>query len=264
MHLRPQRLIGQLKPNASETMPHSLSSPSEIQSAYRDPSVAAEYCERRFSSELHGLLHDRQVEAVQRQMDRTRPARTLEIAPGPGRLTRYLRPPGSLTCLEYNQGMIDQGRPSCGSKATWVRGNGFQRPVAGGFDLVYSFRFVRHFETENRQRLYAEIRRVLNPGSYFLFDAVSERVSRPLREASPDDYPIYDVLYRAEDLQAELIEAGLEPINMEPVQKFHYWQSLSQVLLGPRANWLNRSLIRGLERLPRSEGLEWIVTCRRG
>src|SRR5262249_4547749 len=131
------------------------------------------------------------------------------------------------------------------------------------FDLVYSFRFLRHFRRDDRNRLYAEIQRVLRPGGYFLMDAVNERVSRPLREANPEDYPIYDVLYTEEELRRELTTAGLEPVELRPVQKFYRWQYRSQVLLGPRANWLNRLVIRGLEHLPAGHGLEWIVTCRR-
>jgi hypothetical protein len=83
-----------------------------------------------------------------------------------------------------------------------------------------------------------------------------------LREAHPEEYPIYDKLYRADELREELIEAGLEPVALEPVQRCYRWQSLSQVLLGPRAGWTNRLVIRGLERLPARDGLEWIVTCR--
>jgi hypothetical protein len=125
------------------------------------------------------------------------------------------------------------------------------------FDLVYSFRFIRHFQREDRNRLYAALRR------YFVMDAVNEKVSRPLRENHPSDYPIYDKLYRREELRNELFEAGLETVKMLPVQKYYRWQYRSQVLLGPRATWANRLLIRALERLPRSDGLEWIVTCRR-
>ena len=70
-------------------------------------------------------------------------------------------------------------------------------------------------------------------------------------------------LHRPERLRVELAGAGLEPLALQPVQKFYRWQYRSQVLLGPRSNWLNRRLIRGLESLPRREGLEWVVTCRR-
>jgi len=47
------------------------------------------------------------------------------------------------------------------------------------------------------------------------------------------------------------------------VQKVFGLQARSQVILGPRSKLANRLLIRGLEVLPRREGLEWIVTCRR-
>jgi ubiquinone/menaquinone biosynthesis C-methylase UbiE len=240
-----------------------LSTEDDIQAAYSSPTVAQEYVARRFKNELHGLLHDRQVSAVQRVMDRTRPRRILEIAPGPGRVTRDLRPTGRLTCLEFNEGMIEQGRSACGAKAEWVRGNGFALPFGPEFELVYSFRFVRHFHREDRERLYAQVRRALLPGGHFVLDAVNERVSRPLREANPAEYPIYDKLYTAEALRKELAGAGLEVVTLTPVQKFLRLQGLSQTFLGPRARWLNRLVIRGLERVAWGDGLEWIVTCRR-
>jgi SAM-dependent methyltransferase len=243
--------------------PQALSSENDIQSAYESPTVAEEYISRRFQNELHGLLHDRQVSAVQRVMDQTRPRRILEIAPGPGRVTRDLRPTGLLICLEYNKGMIEQGRRVCQARAEWIRGNGFSLPFGQYFDLVYSFRFVRHFHREDRERLYAQVRQILVPGGHFVFDAVNERVSRPLREAKPWEYPIYDKLYRPEDLRMELADAGLEVVTLAPVQKYLGPQAISQWLLGPRARLLNRLVIRGLEHLPRRDGLEWVVTCRR-
>ena len=69
-------------------------------------------------------------------------------------------------------------------------------------------------------------------------------------------------MYRAEQIRDELIAAGLEPLELLPVQKFYHLQFTSQVLLGPRVNWLNRLIIRGLERFPRRDGMEWIITCR--
>jgi ubiquinone/menaquinone biosynthesis C-methylase UbiE len=241
----------------------TLATEKEIRNAYEGEAVATRYISERFTNELHGLLHVRQVVAIQHAMAEARATRILEIAPGPGRLTRDLRPTGKLLCLEYNEGMIEQGRLACGDRATWVRGNGFRLPFAQEFDLVYSFRFIRHFHRADRQRLYAEIRRVLRPGGLFVMDAVNERISRPLREAHPEEYPIYDKLYQPDALLQELAGAGFEVVRMPPVQKWLRWQSTSQWLLGPRCRWLNRLVIRALELLARGDGLEWIVTCRR-
>jgi SAM-dependent methyltransferase len=175
-----------------------------------------------------------------------------------------VRPAGKLVCLEFNEGMIGQGMAHTDpARCRWVRGNGFQLPFGECFDLAYTFRFVRHFHAADRGRLYAELRRVLRPGGWFVMDAVNERLSRPLREAHPEDYPVYDELYRPDALKAELSAAGFEVVALEPVQKFCALQQWSQVFVGPRAPRLNRAVVRLLERLPRREGLEWVVTCRR-
>jgi len=239
----------------------TIASEVQIQRAYEDEAVASSYIDVRFKSELNRLLHERQVDAVQRAIDQARPERILEIAPGPGRITRHIRSNGQLVCLEFNDSMIEQGRQAT-SQVIWVRGNAFRLPFSQQFDLAYSFRFVRHFHRRDRERLYQEIRRVLRPGGLFLLDAVNDRFSRPLREARPEEYPIYDKLYREDELRAELGSAGLRCLSILPVKKFHGWQSQSQVLLGPRINWLNRYIIRALECLPRHAGLEWIVKCR--
>lgn len=241
----------------------ALATEREIQQHYSDRATAAAYVGRRFVSELHRLLHDRQVAAVQRVLDRSGAGDALEIAPGPGRVTRDVRPRGRLVCLEFNESMIEQGRPACGPAASWVRGNGFRLPFAEAFDLVYSFRFIRHFRRADRERLYAEVRRVLRPGGWFVFDAVNERLSRPLRLAHPEEYPVYDKLYSPGELRDELTAAGFAAVALEPVQKCLKLQSWSQVFLGPRCGPLNRAVIRTLERLPRRDGLEWVVTCRR-
>jgi ubiquinone/menaquinone biosynthesis C-methylase UbiE len=225
--------------------------------------MATRYVQNRFVSEVHRLLHDRQVETVQRLIDGRQPTRILEIAPGPGRITRAVRTDGRLVCLEFNEGMIQQGRPQCDPQTQWVRGNGFQLPFDQAFELVYSFRFVRHFHRADRDRLYGEIHRVLQPGGLFVMDAVNERISRPLREAHPEEYPVYDKLYRREELAGELAAAGFVVQGLEPVQKFAGLQSLSQNLIGPRINLVNRWFVRLLERFPRRDGLEWIVICRR-
>jgi SAM-dependent methyltransferase len=240
-----------------------LATEQEIQDHYSGKGVAAGYVQGRFVSELHRILHERQVAAVQRLIDRGQPESILEVAPGPGRVTRCVRPSGRLVCLEFNEGMIEQGRKACDSRVEWVRGNAFQLPFETMFDLAYTFRFVRHFHRADRERLYAELRRVIRPGGWLVLDAVNERVSRPLREARPEEYPVYDKLYRPEELKEELTGAGFSEVRLEPVQKFWSLQARSQVLVGPRAAWLNRLIINALERVPRGDGMEWIVTCRR-
>lgn len=240
-----------------------LSSEEEIHRYYHDRGVAQRYIAQRFESELNSLLHERQVAMVQRWIDTIRPEKILEIAPGPGRVTRDIVPSGDLICLEFNKNMIAEGRECCANKTHFIQGNAFQLPFYTTFDLVYSFRFLRHFHRTDRGRLYAQIRQVLRTGGYCLFDAVNQRVSEPIRRDRPAAYPVYDKLYEENELRNELQEEGFDDIRLEPVQRRFRWQYWSQVFLGPRSNWLNRSIIRGLEALPSPDGLEWIVACRR-
>jgi SAM-dependent methyltransferase len=241
-----------------------ISSEPELQRAYEGEAVASKYVGERFASEPHRQLHERQVAVVQRVMDRLQPSAALEIAPGPGRVTRDVRPAGRLVCLEFNAGMIEEGRKACGGAVEWVPGNAFELPFdQGEVDFVYSFRFIRHFQLDDRRRLYAQIQRVLRPGGALVFDAVNESVSRGLRESAPEEYPVYDELYRADQLRNELLQAGFGSPLLESVQRHYVWQHRVQTLVGPRTPWLNRLLVRALERLPGGPGLEWIVSCRR-
>jgi ubiquinone/menaquinone biosynthesis C-methylase UbiE len=241
-----------------------LATEAEIQESYRDPAGARRYVENRFTSELMRLLHEKQVAAVNRVMKTQTPRRSLEVAPGPGRLTREVRAAGELVCLEFNEAMIAEGRRYCGDQVQWVRGNAFSLPFeAEEFDFAYSFRFVRHFHRDDRNRLYAELRRVLRPGAWLILDAVNGKVSEPLRKANSEAYPIYDKLYRDEaELRSELSESGFEPVRIEPVQRWFSLQYQAQVLLGPHSQRLSRWVIRSLERLSRGPALEWIITAR--
>jgi SAM-dependent methyltransferase len=240
-----------------------ISTKMGIRNAYQDEKTARAYVAERFTSDLNRMLHERQVAAVQGAIDRLQPAKILEIAPGPGRLTSDLRPTGLMVCLEYNESMIAQGRPATKTHSAWVRGDGFRLPFSPGFDLVLCFRFIRHFHRADRERLYAEVVRVLRPGGYFLFDAVNAKVSGPARARRPEEYRIYDKLYRRSELFEELTSAGFAPLSAQAVYKFFRFECLSQVLVGPRSAWLNRLVIRTLEHLPSRNGEEWIVTCRR-
>ena len=241
-----------------------LANESEIQRSYEGLEVAKEYVDKRFSSELMRLLYERQVEAANRILTATSTNHALEIAPGPGRITRKICMPGNLVCLEFNEGMIQEGKAACSPHIGWIRGNAFDLPFGEQFDFVYTYRFIRHFHLEDRTRLYAQIHRVLRPGGILLFDAVNEKISKPLRDANPEAYPIYDKLYSSEqELAEEMKASGFEVIEINPVQRWFNLQYRVQILLGPRSSKLCTLAIRTLERLRRGPALEWIVKCRR-
>jgi ubiquinone/menaquinone biosynthesis C-methylase UbiE len=240
---------------------------AEIRDAYRADEVAREYVERRFRQPLFAMLHDRQVRTVVDLVRRERPARILEIAPGPARVTldvaRACTARGVI--VDASLQMLGEARRRLdGFSARWraVQGDAFALPVAGPVDLVYSFRLVRHFERHDRRRLYGEIARVLRLGGWFVFDAVNEKVSAPLRAAAPSEYQHFDALMTPAELEAELNEAGLRLVALSGVQHRMPVLGRLQVLVAPRSARLARWLMERVDSIG-GEPLEWIVVCRR-
>jgi SAM-dependent methyltransferase len=246
-----------------------IRSPEAIREAYRDVDVAEGYIDQRFRQPLGAFLHARQVRFLKRLLAKQRPGRVLEIAPGPARLTSAVTShlPRGTTILDASAQMLAQARKRLSGTTAWegrfIQGDAFRLPFRSEFDVVYTFRFIRHFDAESRQSLYAQIVNVLRPGGLLVFDVVNEAVSGPLRErALPGEYRHYDALLRPAGLAAELTQAGLELISLDGVQRRYELLSRLQSFVAPVSPLLARGAIEVVDRLG-GEPLEWIATCRR-
>ena len=222
-----------------------ISGRAEIREAYRNEAVARQYVEARFREPLGAMLHARQVAALTRIIRAQRPRRVLEIAPGPGRLTVDVAPAveGQTVLVEASAEMLGEARRRLAGvvrRPDLLQGDAFHLPFGRAFDLVYSFRLIRHFVASERAGLYREIARVLRPGEYEHFDALT----------------------RPDVLAAELQHAGLELLSLEGVQRNYPALSRIQTLIAPRSRPVARIAIEITDRLGGAP-LEWIVTCRR-
>ncbi len=242
---------------------------ADIRNAYRDDRVAETYVDGRFREPLGALLHKRQIQTVRQVVATLRPRKVLEIAPGPARLTVDVAPflDQPPVVMDASAQMLAQARrrlTSAGRSAVMINGDAFHLPLAGGFDLVYTFRLIRHFESGDRARLYAEIARVLRPGGVLLFDAVNADVSRALRiRAGEGEYLHYDALFRREELLQEVSASGFEVLSLVGVQhRFPILQGV-QNLVSPRSKLLASCAMSAVD-WTGGEPLEWIVVCRRG
>ena len=238
-----------------------------IRSAYQDAGVARRYVEERFTTPLGALLHDRQSQVLRSVVAAHDAPDVLEIAPGPARLTgSVIDVAGRLTLLDASAEMLGEARRRLSTATvrtpyTFIRGDAFCLPFPSRFDLVYSFRLIRHFGLDDRLRLYREAARVLKPGGRLVFDAVNERVYEPMR-ARAEGLQHYDASLDKTALCAELASAGFEVESLAGAQ--HHYAALYrlQVLVAPRSATLARMAMNVLDRAG-GEPLEWIVTCRR-
>jgi len=241
---------------------------NQIRDAYRDQDVAARYVDTRFREPLGALLHDRQVAYLTRLFTSVKPTRVLEIAPGPARLTRDVIAPlvGGPVLLDASAQMLAEAKRRLASDAErcdFVQGDAFTLPFRSCFDVVYTFRLIRHFERDDRVRLYKAIGPLLTPGGVLVFDAVNQVVSEPLRRASPEAYQHYDGLVTPESLVEELREADMRLVSLVDVQRRYAILAWLQVIVAPRSRLLARATMEFVDRFGGGRPLEWIVTCRR-
>jgi len=249
-------------PEASDFRP--LDRSDELQAFYQDGHVVGSYLKRRTAQPLNGVLHRGQVAFLNRVLAEHRPARVLEIAPGPARLTAELAFNGHGVAVDASPQMLavarDRLRESAGD---WLvaRGDAFVLPVADhSIDLVYTTKFVRHFQRQDRTRLYEQIRRVLRPRGLFVMDAQNRAVSLPHRQRKGlECYPIYDVLYALPELIDELESERFRVSRVEGLVKHFAVQSRLNRLRRVRLSALATALVRALELLPSREPSTWMV-----
>jgi ubiquinone/menaquinone biosynthesis C-methylase UbiE len=170
---------------------------------------------------------------------------------------------GHLTLVDASAQMLAEARQRLPEgAAAFIHGDAFRLPFAGQFDLAYTFRLIRHFETAERVAIYREIARITKPGALLVFDAVNRVVSAPLRAAAPQEYRHFDAMLTADELKAELRQGGFSLMKLHGVQhRFGALQQL-QTLVAPRSRAVARYAMECVDRLG-GEPLEWIVLCRR-
>jgi ubiquinone/menaquinone biosynthesis C-methylase UbiE len=241
-----------------------IRSKAGLQDFYDDPQVVETYL-RRKSQPLGAVLHARQVGFLNRVIGEVAPERVLEVAPGPARLSAELRQVPVAVGMDFSPRMLAEARRRThehGRRWSFVRGDGFALPFASrSVDLVFSVRFVRRFEPAPRQKLYAEMRRVLRPGGHLVLDAQNRLVAGPHREGR-DGYPVYDELWLREELVAELEGAGFTVLHLEGIMRRFAWQWRLHRLRRFRLGGPARLLIRALEWTPDRNPSTWMALCR--
>lgn len=239
----------------------------ELQQYYKDQGVVDAYMRKRTAQPLNGVLHRRQVEFLC-EMIRTRgPQRVLELACGPGRLTAEVRGVPFGVAVDFSPAMLATARRRTnGGASRWgfARSDAFVLPFRdASFEAAYTLRFIRHFQLDDRKRLYTEIRRVLTSHGTFMVDALNRDVSEPHRvQKGVDRYKIYDVLYSRDELEAELGQAGFRVLSVEGMIKHHSVQRALNRLRHLRLDWLVTPVISALEQVPGNPH-GWMVCCEK-
>ena len=156
-----------------------------------------------------------------------RPAEVLEIAAGTGVLTRQLLaqlpPDAANIASDLNATMLDMAATlGTARPVEWRLADAMDLPFAdASFDLV-ACQFGAMFFPD-RPHAYAEVRRVLKPGGFFLFNVwdhidsneLAQTVTAALAQAFPDDPPRFMArtphgYHDVTQLRADLAAGGFE------------------------------------------------------
>jgi ubiquinone/menaquinone biosynthesis C-methylase UbiE len=245
-----------------------IDQPTDLKRYYQDRGVVGRYMERRTAQPLNGVLHRRQVGFLNQVLASRRPATVLEIACGPGRLTAAMRSVRFGVAVDASPAMLETAQQRMdGAAASWsfLRTDAFVLPFRSDvFDAVYTCRFIRHFQLDDRRRLYAEVHRILRATGVFIVDALNREVSYPHRvQRGLDRYQIYDVLYRRDEIETELRAAGFRVVAVEGVLKHFPLQQKLNRLRRLKLQRLATALIAGLERLPGNRPSTWMLLCEK-
>lgn len=273
-----------------------------VQRYYGENEVAETYEDMRFSSFFGWVVHTMEVEIVNSLLKKTQPRKLLEVAIGPGRLTKHLSSFGWGVGIDTARNMLNMAQRVL-ARDRWdlVQATVSHMPFErASFDAVVAFRLLEHFRLPDRQRAYAEIRRVLKPGGVLVLNVNAARgLGRSLkRHLLPIkhmiDYvmarangeliayrgksraKIFSKLYTADEIKREMLNSGFRVVSKYGVacnlcvQLPFYLLNYAELVL---PDGMRRSLRRlasvpffRLEQSLRTKGrhsLGWIVVTQR-
>jgi SAM-dependent methyltransferase len=246
---------------------------SSVAALYQDTAVASTYMRKRFNHSWSQLLHQSQVAAVNQVIRQYQPATILEIAPGPARIAAELQGVQQGFMIDYSEPMLavaKQRLSRAGLDVIWqiLHYNAFDLPeLHYQCDLLYTFRFLRHFELAERARLYHSIHSSLKPGGLFMLDVVNRQVRECLDAKMPNtsngELQVYDVTYTPQEFHREMEAYGFSVISMIPVVRKFDLQSRLSYTFDHRSPKFSKLFIRFLECLPSKNPLEWIALSYR-
>jgi ubiquinone/menaquinone biosynthesis C-methylase UbiE len=147
-----------------------------------------------------------------------------------------------------------------------LHADAFDLPFEDGeFDIIISFKLIRHFDAANRQKLLKEMRRLLKPNGWLLFDVVNSPACRwlyskwGLEQSWVDDFH-----FTAQEFRQEMKSENFRVMHLHPIHRPILVQYLLDSRLRSRLpKSTSRFLNRGLNSLPLGTPLEWVAACRR-
>lgn len=273
-----------------------------VRQYYGRKEVGQTYEHIRFSSFFGWATHAMEVEILNSLLEESQPHRLLEIAIGPGRLTRNLSFFDWAVGIDTAENMLNMAQRVL-HQDTWslVRADVSHMPFEKGcFDAVIAFRLLEHFEMQDRQSAYKEIGHVLKPGGLFIsnvnnaygfgrwtkkhilwvkhfLDYWSAKIIRTRILDGRRRAGIFSKLYTSDEIDTEMANNGFRIVSKRgvicnfclqlPFYLLNYVEPVLPKRMGNKLRALASAPFFRLERSCRrgsKHSLGWIVAAQRG
>ena len=151
-----------------------------LKKRYQKTAVAKKYIKKRFTDPVWQAEHDVQIKTINNFLKQQEPNLVLNLACGPGRITQDLKHVNRGVAADISGAMLAEASRRLDHKKWKLKKvDAFNLPFPNNhFDAVISFRFIRHFRQTDRNKLLAEINRVLKPEGVLIFDALNKNMQR--------------------------------------------------------------------------------------
>ncbi len=239
-----------------------------IKSLYQNYRIASGYIDERFSKPLGRVQHKIQVGSINNAIRRYQIDNILEVACGPARLASDVKGFKKGIAIDTSDQMLEIARRRVRNPDKWrfVNADAFNLKLNSRLQLIYSFRFIRHFKTTDRMRLYKAFHGLLDNHGILIFDALHyEKIAFIRNIENRGQEKIYDKIYLDKKaLENEIYTAGYEILELKGVIHHFYAQAvISRISNKLKIDMIGIRAIYSIERIPLGRPLEWIVICRK-
>lgn len=229
-----------------------LKTQSEIKNHYDSENLIQGYIRNRFENPLGKFLHERETSIVNKFISRYEAKKVLDLACGPGRLTVDINAEKGFA-FDHAKNMLKIAKKRLEARDktwTYLQGDAFKLKLKDKFDLIYSFRFFRHFDEKDRKKLLKNVYNHLDVNGIFITDMANLRFRDRSIKSSSEKIQVVDFKIRKKDFIKELEDAGFKILEVETVINHYNFQVNASRLHYLKLDTIAMSLIREFERYP--------------
>jgi len=237
----------------------------EVKEWYQRKDIVQNYMNGKFESTMGALTHKKQIDAIKKEIKRIKAKHIMDIACGPARLSKDIRGSFRGLAVDCSDEMLKLAKRRLKESCWKVKKmDAFNiKNMNKKFDLILTFRFLRHFDSKERKQLYKNINYLLKDNGILIFDVANKKKWDSVRKLSQslrreDIVKVFDKLYYKNEVKRELKDNGFAVIKMIPVLDSY----LIQYLISIFGKW-TLFLVEIIEMLGGNDPWEWIVICKK-